>query len=603
MKRARHNGHFDTCCCSGCVGDSAISAPPPDDGGGGTTPAPKPYYSRAQIIEQLTTSWGEAYEGTSWTWSGGTIRYSIANGVTSPNDFGGPESEGYDRAMMTAYKTEMAVLAFELWDDLIAVDMNRTTATSGNIITMAYSGTTNENGTYADPELSGTGDTWTFTADRIWLSTRWRTHDEDSDIQYSTYGFTTYLHEIGHALGLSHAGTYDASDDEPITYATHAEYAQDTRQNTIMSYFGGWTDSSGVTDTPADGVWSFIKDGDRALYADGSTRDLYAATPMVDDIAAIQAKYGADTTTRDGATTYGFHATAGRDVYDFDVNLRPIFSIWDGGGIDTLDASGFSQNQVIHLVPGAYSSIGALLGNIGIAYNCIIENAVGGSGNDTMFGNGAGNRLTGGGGIDTIYGYDGFDWIDGGAGADRMHGGLLGDTFIVDDSGDQIFESAGGGTDLAYVGASYYVLGANVENATITRAAGTTLYGNGSANTIAGNLGVDHLSGGADNDTLYGYGSNDVLDGGLGADTLFGGGNYDTFVMKRGEANGDVLMDFNGNGGGAGDMIRFSGYGPGAYLSTFDGTLCAVRTADGAVADIFTVRSGIPIHGSDYYFV
>jgi hypothetical protein len=158
MTRAKSNGHFDTCGCPGCIGDSGDSAPPPDDGGTGTTPAPpKPYFWLPQIINQLSTSWGGTDEGTTRTWAGSPILYSIANGATSPNDFGGPESEGYDGAMMTAYKTGMAVLAFELWDDLIAVDLNRTTAVTANIITMAYSGTTNDDGTYATQVTSGTG--------------------------------------------------------------------------------------------------------------------------------------------------------------------------------------------------------------------------------------------------------------------------------------------------------------------------------------------------------------------------------------------------------------------------------------------------------------
>jgi hypothetical protein len=75
------------------------------------------------------------------------------------------------------------------------------------------------------------------------------------------------------------------------------------------------------------------------------------------------------------------------------------------------------------------------------------------------------------------------------------------------------------------------------------------------------------------------------------------------FVARFNAPNGDVLKDFNGNGAAAGDVIRFAGYGAGAYLTTSDGTHYAVRTADGAVADIFTVTSGVPVHGSDYYFV
>jgi hypothetical protein len=82
-------------------------------------------------VNQLTTSWGGASEGTTRTWPSSTILYSIATGTTSPNDFGGPESEGYNAAMMTAWKAGKAVLAFELWDDLIAVNLDRTTATSG----------------------------------------------------------------------------------------------------------------------------------------------------------------------------------------------------------------------------------------------------------------------------------------------------------------------------------------------------------------------------------------------------------------------------------------------------------------------------------------
>ena len=68
-------------------------------------------------------------------------------------------------------------------------------------------------------------------------------------------------------------------------------------------------------------------------------------------------------TTRTGDTTYGFHATAdtaGRDAFNFDLTPAPVMAIWDAGGIDTLDASGYTTNQVIDLTPGSMSSIGGV---------------------------------------------------------------------------------------------------------------------------------------------------------------------------------------------------------------------------------------------------
>src|SRR5262249_57384886 len=121
-------------------------------------------------------------------------------------------------------------------------------------------------------------------------------------------------------------------------------------------------------------------------------------------IAAVQAIYGADYTTRSGNTVYGFNCTADRTVFDFTQDTHPIFSIWDGGGIDTLDCSLYNGNQTIDLTPGNYSSVDGMISNVGIAFNCTIENAIGGGGNDTIIGNTVANMLTGGGGNDTLNG-------------------------------------------------------------------------------------------------------------------------------------------------------------------------------------------------------
>lgn len=263
---------------------------------------------------------------------------------------------------------------------------------------------------------------------------------DNFDLHYGGYGQTTLTHEIGHAIGLSHPGDYNASDDndgdgvpDPITYANDAFYFQDSYQYTIMSYF------------------SHANTGARG-YVNWETGGYYQTpqTPMVHDIAAVQEMYGADLTTRTGDTVYGFHSTADRAVFDFTVNENPFLTIYDAGGHDTLDLSGFDANSILDLNDGAFSSgytngdaavlnavwgvnftqaqwnaiyagqtsnPGFLSENIGIAYGTDIEDGVTGKGNDQLFGNELANRL------------------DGGAGSDRYTGGAGADTFVIGQKG------------------------------------------------------------------------------------------------------------------------------------------------------------------------
>ena len=87
----------------------------------------------------------------------------------------------------------------------------------------------------------------------------------------------------------------------------------------------------------------------------GSSLD-YASTPLLYDIYVIQWKYGANMTTRMGDTVYGFNSTAGHDVFDFNINVDPVIAIWDAGGTDTLDFSGFTRDAtVMDLAPAVLS--------------------------------------------------------------------------------------------------------------------------------------------------------------------------------------------------------------------------------------------------------
>jgi serralysin len=108
-----------------------------------------------------------------------------------------------------------------------------------------------------------------------------------------------------------------------------------------------------------------------------------------------------------------------------------VFSVWDGGGNDTLDFSGFSQNQKINLNEGSFSDVGGLVGNVSIAYGVTVENAIGGSGNDLLIGNAVANELVGGAGNDIIYGGGGGDTLWGGAGADTFVFGAASDSTMT----------------------------------------------------------------------------------------------------------------------------------------------------------------------------
>jgi Ca2+-binding RTX toxin-like protein len=136
--------------------------------------------------------------------------------------------------------------------------------------------------------------------------------------------------------------------------------------------------------------------------------------------------------------------------------------------------------------------------------------------------------LFGGAGDDTLFGMAGNDWLDGGTGADSLEGSSGNDTFVVDNTGDGVTETANQGTDTVRSSVNF-TLPLNVEILVLTGAAveGT---GNGIGNTITGN---------ARDNTLRGEGGNDSLDGGGGAgetDRLNGGPAADTFVLGGGSA-------------------------------------------------------------------
>ncbi|MBI1199684.1 MAG: matrixin family metalloprotease [Phenylobacterium sp.] len=333
------------------------------------------------------------------------------------------------------------------------------------------------------------------------------------------YGAQVLIHEIGHAIGLDHPGDYNAGEGGAITYANNAEYYEDSRQYTVMSYFS-------ESNTGA------------------SYNGRYASAPQLDDIRAAQIEYGANMSTRTDDTTYGFNSTADRAWFAAtSSSSRLVFAVWDAGGRDTFDFSGYSQSQKIDLGEGHFSDVGGMVGNVAIAQGAQIENAIGGFGADSIVGNSLNNSLSGGAGNDTIAGEAGADTIEGGSGTSYLRGGdgndsIVGGTGFDDINGNQGNDTcvSGGGDD--------WVVGGKDNDSLVGSAGQNLVYGNLGNDTCDGGDGNDIVRGGQNDDIVNGGAGDDYVSGDKGDDTITGGAGADLF-HTFGAAGIDRVLDFH----------------------------------------------------------
>ena len=304
----------------------------------------------------------------------------------------------------------------------------------------------------------------------IYYSTTIDTNGNSVDFVDGEYNWVTALHEVGHALGLSHP--FDGGSKDKSTMNLNLDF----QRNTVMTY------------VQRDRNYTLSYNNNTGAASIGTT---HTSTPGLLDIEAIEAIYGSGGWNYNNGndTVYG----GGADGFaTLDNSYDGIRTIVDSGGTgDTLDASGVTATgSIINLTPGTYSSINyyatqadkinALVtngsqaakdwfaaqltnldalasasnsyytaysrealyrgqDNVGIAHNTWIENAKGGAGADTITGNAKGNEITGNGGNDTI---------DGGAGTDVAIFAGNKATYTISQSGSTVTVAGGSdGTD------------------------------------------------------------------------------------------------------------------------------------------------------------
>ena len=168
-----------------------------------------------------------------------------------------------------------------------------------------------------------------------------------------------------------------------------------------------------------------------------------------------------------------------------------------------------------------------------------------------------------------------------------MLGGAGNDTYFVDNAGDLVFENADEGTDVV-LSTVDYTLAANVEALVLQGAGNLSGTGNALANSIFGNIGAN------------------TIDGGAGVDRLTGDAGNDTFVFHAGQANGDTVVDFVGNGGAVGDALSFVGFGTAAQGATFTQVGAPnqwqIHSGLDAHNEFITFSNGAPIDPNDFLF-
>ena len=381
-------------------------------------------YKMAVAVPRSGNQWIDGLtDGFRWgvTPEDPTVGYTFISD-TSPlitGEFGGYPSWGWsaaERAVM-----EQAIEAIEAVCGLTFVD--RGDDNDDNVEIWFYTlDDSNAEGTYGFAYTPGSD------SDEGMVAVNWSLYRLDNgylnhSIDPGSFYGITFLHELSHAVGLKHPHEkgllgqprFPGLSRTSNEFKNKGEFDQNAHPYTQLSYVDKGARNGLVPTSKAD--YGFLQH------------------PGALDIAALQWIYGINPTTASGDNTYRLPL--------INQEASGWRAIWDTGGNDRITASNATSPVTIDLrnatlgadsqAGGFISRVDGITGGFTIAHDwdgltlgipaglCVIEQAIGGKGDDRLIGNSASNLLKGKKGADVLYaGTGSANLVIGGHGRDQF---------------------------------------------------------------------------------------------------------------------------------------------------------------------------------------